>query len=454
MPGSVLVVDDVATKRRATCARLSHACCDVMEAGSGQEALALALSEQPDTILLDVVMPGMDGFETCRRLKADPRTAHLPVIMLTALDDRESRLHGFDCGCDDFLSLPFDSGSLLTRLTRLTRMKRLVDDLRMRPEAPGESPLDLALPDEGRDLRILLAAEDRALAAELAALIEGRFDATCTCVASEAEARDALASGPFDAVIAGPRLQEGRTLRLAAAVRGRAAWRNLVLMLILEPGDSAAEMMATDMDVSDTLTMPPDPGELLARLRGQLRRKRFADQLRRSLSERVEMALTDPLTGLWNRHYSDRRLGELVERAGRLAQPLLVLMLDLDAFKAVNDRHGHAAGDRVLSEFALRLRASTRRDDLLARLGGEEFLVAMPDLPPAAARQVAERLREAVEDTPFSLGRGRGKVALTVSIGMAACRAGESAASLLERADRALYASKRAGRNRVTVAEA
>ena len=121
MPGRILVVDDVATNRLIARAKLIANYYEVIEAESGEQALELAESEQPDLILLDVMMPGIDGFETCERLKRSPATTHIPVVMLTALDQQSDRLRGLDAGADDFLSKPYPDMALLTRVSSLVR---------------------------------------------------------------------------------------------------------------------------------------------------------------------------------------------------------------------------------------------------------------------------------------------------------------------------------------------
>nr|WP_246391213.1 GGDEF domain-containing protein [Limimaricola variabilis] len=173
----------------------------------------------------------------------------------------------------------------------------------------------------------------------------------------------------------------------------------------------------------------------------------------------LEASLTDALTGLWNRRYALPHLARLITEARKRNRPLAVMLLDIDLFKAVNDRHGHAAGDAVLAQVAARLRDGLRPADLIARIGGEEFLVAMPDATLDQARRAAERLRRRIRERPFDIG-GSGQASLqvvTVSVGVAlgpgpAGAAPDMAAeALMRRADTALYAAKRTGRNRVKV---
>jgi two-component system cell cycle response regulator len=220
--------------------------------------------------------------------------------------------------------------------------------------------------------------------------------------------------------------------------------------MVLPEGDSERAAIALDLGASDILYEPVDTQELAIRIRAQLGRKRQADRLRASLRAGLELAARDSLTGLHNRRYALYQLERMIARPGR---GVAVMMLDLDHFKAINDTHGHVAGDEVLRLVSRRLRAQLRSGDLVARIGGEEFLVALPDSDRAAALDCAERLRRAISETPFDIGGG-GSVTVTLSVGLALSPSGsaENPAALIDRADRALYGSKADGRDQVTLA--
>lgn len=454
MPGRILVVDDIATNRLIARAKLTANYYDVIEAEDGERAIELAVREQPDLILLDVMMPGIDGFETCRRLKAGSATAHIPVVMLTALDQRSDRLRGLDAGADDFLSRPYPDMALLTRVSSLVRMKTMIDELRMRHETSRSLGLAAATPVGDEDLSgasVLLCG--RRLD-DAAAMIRERLGCAVAVTTDEETARSAMEARRFDACAIGPGLETGDPLRLASFLRNRQSLRDTAVVMVFPADDLARAHLALEMGVADYLTDPPDPAELTARLRTQIRRKRYSDRLHSTLHETLLLAVTDPLTGLYNRRYADNHLAALVARHQFGRHSLAAMALDLDRFKGINDVHGHAAGDCVLREFARRLGDNVRGMDLVARIGGEEFLVVMPDILPAHARRVAERVRAAVEDMPFRVGDGGPYLPVTVSVGLAFLRPGETGAGLIERADGALYASKNSGRNMVTLAEA
>jgi two-component system cell cycle response regulator len=181
-----------------------------------------------------------------------------------------------------------------------------------------------------------------------------------------------------------------------------------------------------------------------------MRRKRYMDALRYRLDHSLELAITDQLTGLYNRRFVDAQLVPLVQRAQCGGDPVSVTIVDIDHFKRINDTHGHDVGDAVLQEFSVRLASNVRPSDFACRLGGEEFLVIMPRTTGDVACLAAERLRRHICAAPFRAPGLSEPLDVTVSAGVACTEgADDSAEALIKRADEALYEAKRAGRNRV-----
>jgi len=459
MPGRILVVDDIATNRVFARAKLNANYYDVIEAECGEQAIELAQHEQPDLILLDILMPGIDGFETCQRLKADHATSHIPIIMLTALDGQADRLRGLDVGADDFLSKPYQDMALLTRASSLIRMKQMVDELRLRHETSRELGLeDAPSVDSGLNFAdssvLLVSASDERVRSAITQ-IHKRLSCAIEIASGETDARALISSNRFDACVICHELADGDPLRLASLLRSRPETRQTAVMMVFPEDDLGKARLAMEMGVADYLTHPPDFAELAARLTVQLRRKHYSDRLRSSMHDKLVMAVTDPLTGLYNRRYAHGHLDSLITTHHPSGgHGLAAMVLDLDRFKSVNDRFGHGAGDDVLREFARRMRENVRGVDLVSRIGGEEFLVVMPDILPEDAERVAERVRDAVETAGFVLEGVARPLDVTVSIGLAFHRPGETGTILTSRADAALYASKNSGRNMVTLAAA
>jgi two-component system cell cycle response regulator len=449
MTARILVIDDLEANIRLLQARLSAEYYEVLTASDGPSGIAVAAAETPDIILLDVMMPGMDGFTVCRKLKDDPATRHIPVVLVTALDGRSDRVAGLEAGADDFLTKPIDDVMLFARVRSLTRLKAVMDELRER-EASGRRIGVIAGAASrlgGAGGRILVVDDNprqaERIAAELA--IEHR-----PVVETDPEQALIAARGPVDLLIVNAAAKGFDGLRLAAQIRTDEATRNLPLLAIVDFDQRARLIKALEIGVNDLLARPVDPGELCARAKTQIRRKRYTDYLRNNLDQSLELAVTDQLTGLHNRRYMDGQLTALVERAGKGGEPVCLLAVDIDHFKKINDGFGHDAGDDVLREFAVRLASNVRAVDLPVRHGGEEFLVVMPDTRIEDARRIAERLRLHVAGSPFRVMGGAEALDVTISIGVAASLPGETAPEgLLKRADAAMYEAKAAGRNRV-----
>ncbi len=449
MTARVLVVDDIPANLRLLEAKLRAEYFEVALAASGPEALAMTAAWAPDIVLLDVMMPGMDGYEVCRRLKSQPSTGHIPVVMVTALTEQSERVRGLEAGADDFISKPVDTALLFARLRALLRMKQVLDAWRVRAETARELGFDAPpAPNEAfAGARLMLAggSPDEARAVAVAVAADGM---TIDHAPDEASAWDSLQDARHDLAVLCLPLAGGDALRLASRLRAHGDIRELPLLLLAGEDQRQAVLRAFDLGASDHVMRPVDPPELRARVRNQLRRRQYQDLLRRSLDRSLELAVTDSLTGLRNRRYVQRHLDSLL-RTGSAAT---VLLIDVDRFKALNDRHGHAAGDVALKEVASRLREHLRAVDVVARYGGEEFLVVMAGAEEAEAAAVAERLRAAVADTPVMAG----SLALTttVSVGFATTRGPTQVEALIGVADAALYRAKDAGRNRIEAATA
>ncbi|MCK5747459.1 MAG: PleD family two-component system response regulator, partial [Oricola sp.] len=391
MTARVLVVDDLEPNVKLLEAKLRAEYFDVLGAYSGQEALDLAAREKPDIILLDVMMPGMDGFEACRKLKANPETMHIPVVMVTALDQQADRIVGLEAGADDFLTKPVEDLALFARVRSLTRLKMMTDELRAR-YATGK---DLGIvgkidPDmNAGESRIFLIDDNEEQAARMiSALGEDAHQVT-----HESDPEVALArarQGEFDLILVNMSIEAMDPLRLCSSIRSFEETRLTPILAVVRHGDTRKLVRALDIGVNDYVTRPVDKNELTARVTTQLRRKRYVDQLRSSFQVSLEMAVTDQLTGLYNRRYLASHLSAMFDRAYWTGRPLSVMVLDIDHFKTVNDNHGHDVGDRVLREFAERISSSIRGIDLACRYGGEEFLIAMPDTDLSFASVVAE----------------------------------------------------------------
>lgn len=450
MSARILVVDDIEANRRLLKAKLEARYFDVVLAENGLQAIEAAKAELPAIILLDVMMPGLDGYETCRRLKNDPQTAHIPVVMVTALSEVEDRIKGLNAGAEDFLTKPVDDFALMTRIEALMRYNTVADELRGR-EASGVASGSLEtvdLEELKKPASVLVVDENPRSSARVAKRLREEGHSVVTLLESGGLAPDA--GRKAELVVLSLTAETFDPLRICAHFKMHEATRSLSIIVIYDQHDRGRAMKAMELGASDLVSAPVEDQELLARVRTQARRTRYIDILRKRVDHGMELAVIDQLTGLHNRRYMTSQLDRLLSDTSSGPSPIAIMVADIDHFKKVNDTYGHEAGDGVLREVARRLRANTRPTDIVCRHGGEEFMIIMPDTPLETACMAAERIRMAVADSPFEIEGVPFSLDITLSGGVAGyAGGGESAIDLIRKSDDALYRAKAAGRNRV-----
>lgn len=453
MTARVLVVDDVLHNVKLLEAKLRSEYFDVLTAMNGIDALEIIEQELPDIILLDVMMPGMDGFEVCRQVKANPSTEHIPIIMVTALDQPKDRVMGLEAGADDFLTKPIQDLPLFARVRSLVRLKVLMDELRIRNSTgkafSDEAQLENSSSVKFDDAKILLIEDyDR-----VATRIIGYLENTVDTIDLDNVSTGSLSSenlGGYDLFIISLSLKEVDGLRLSSSIRSSELTRHTPILVIIDEGDNNILIQAMELGVSDYVTRPIDGNELVARVKSQIRHKRFADYLRGKMKKNMEMAVTDAVTNLYNRHFLDTHLDNVFSTENEKQANVSLLMLDIDHFKLVNDTYGHASGDEVLEEFSKRISSNIRSIDLAARYGGEEFVVVMPETDSEFALFIAERLRRTISDEPFVISGSEEPINIEVSIGVSITSDDcDTKDKLFSEADKGLYKAKETGRNKV-----
>lgn len=460
MGGRILIIGGAASARIVLKARLSAACYDVTSASDAATGLAIAATGDQNAILIDLDLPDMAAHDLISRLRGIPSLCDVPVIALAATNDALLRIAALRAGADDVLTQAGD-GLLLARLRNLLRHHATLSDLGANA-APVQS-LGFAEGATGFDgqatVTLVMGRGETAmrLRRDLALHLPGRIMAmAATQALNDAAATENPALGTPDVYVIDADTDDAAGgLRLMAELRSRGAGRHAAFCIMRQPGAASQDPMAFDLGASDMIDPSGDPREIALRLDRVLARKRAADRLRASVRDGLRLAVTDPLTGLHNRRYAVSRLSALASAALASGSCMAVMIVDLDRFKRVNDEWGHAAGDAVLVEVARRLSGVLRPGDLLARIGGEEFLIALPDTALPDARRIAERLLAALQETPVALPQDR-RIQITASIGLAVADMGEihrheSVQSVLDRADQALLTAKSCGRNQVNV---
>ncbi len=459
MPNRILVVDDMSLGRIVLRAKLSAACYDSLLAVSGAAALKLARDFRPDLVLMDCSLPDMSGPEVCKALRADPQTAHIPVVLFSSDTGREMRLEALEAGADDVLRKPLDESYLLSRLRALLRKSCTERDY----QSQGKTSLSLDLAHQqvaaSPGARIALVSTDPAgpgMTSELSQKLYHKI-VTLPEMLNPPQPEDLP-----DVLLLAPDVIQMHGLPIISDLRSRALTRDIPIVALM-PGTMRSQRgMALDLGAEEVLQAPFDNLETELRLASVVKRKLWADAMRQALSAELDLATRDPLTALFNRRHGMLHLGRMmIPAAAQDQKRFALLMIDIDNFKSINDNYGHLAGDRVLVEVAQRMNDAIRADDMLARYGGEEFLLTLPGLSARAAQQMGERIRQRIEARTFNVKGIPAPLRVTVSIGIAthdpdASMSGKDhmlhIEALIDQADQALHIAKESGRNRVSMA--
>lgn len=448
MTANILVVDDLEPNVKLLEAKLLGEYYNVLTANSGAKAIELLKDHKVDVILLDVMMPEMDGFETCRKIKANPETNHIPIVMVTALSDVEDRIKGLEAGADEFLTKPINDTPLFARVKSLSRMKTIIDELKLRNKTNaqlGASVIDFN--DNFIDSKILLINDDVVQAKNLTKMMT-KLSPSVEIIHDVAKLEN-LDYVP-DLVVISCQLEHEDPLRISVMLKTKDGWGNTVLMLLAEEENIPMVIKGMDIGINDYFLYPVEENEILARLRTQLRRKKYQDNLRSELEQSVNLSTKDGLTNLFNRRYFDTHIQQMVKKTNESKGLLCLLMLDIDDFKKVNDNYGHQVGDEILKIVASNLKTSFRVTDLIARYGGEEFCVLLGDTRLDDAVLVADRFRERLEAIDVKI-RDDLIIHKTASIGVTQYQYSESIDNFISRADKALYEAKTTGKNKVEI---
>lgn len=468
MAGRILIYDGIAANRIILRCKLSAACYTVVQVDSYAELLQRAMTEPADLVICDLDEAPRRALSLCRTLCGQLASLRVPVI-LTASDPAPAmRIAAFGAGAWALLRKPMQDDLLLATLRQVLRQGHGVTETLRQQSSVAELGLaEPAAPYGVAQGAVALVADDPVLADTAARQLRGRLGAMPiqALTPEQALSRADRMRAPDGYVILSQQQNWQRGLRLISDLQSRAGSRDARILMVFDGmpgpgGDSDSDIaqraaMALDLGADDVLFGNLHLAELAMRLEQQCARKQFVDRLRQALQTGIELAARDPLTGLYNRRYAVPRLDGMLRTAREQGRPLALMALDLDRFKAVNDTKGHGAGDAVLVEVARRLSAALRPRDLIARSGGEEFWIALPDTGAADAATAAQELCRLIRINPVPLPARGGLIRVTVSIGVAVSDPSDTGGTLdhlLTRADTALYAAKADGRDKVTFA--
>jgi two-component system cell cycle response regulator len=453
MAGRILITGHNVEARDVISEMVASVQYDVLVVEPDARLSAVAIGYGPDIVIVAGCAELDRAIEICRRLKSAPDLRYVPVLVASEAGHTAARRSALEAGADELLPLPANEIVLTARLRSIQRLSETSEELRRRQHTAGDFGFAESTPAFSPPGRVAFVAFGEGACTDwkprLGRLLRHRIEIMMPEQALDPEE----GKRPPDVFVLDIAHHGTRALRLIPELRSRAATRRAGILVIVGVGDTEYAAMALDLGANDLIPADFDDAELAVRLRTQVRRKQEADSLRAALDEDLRMAVIDPLTGLYNRRYAMAHLKRLTTRAAETGRNFTIMVADLDHFKAVNDTWGHAGGDAVLIEIARRIKDNLRGNDMVARIGGEEFLIALPDCPLSQARQAGERIREIVGREPVALPSGE-TVPVTMSIGVAvggSARGIDVVSSLIDDADRALYDAKAEGRNQVTL---
>ena len=451
MPGRVLIVDPVITNRVVLKAQLKADFFTVDLASDIVEIRRYFSAAPPDAIILRYEIEEEQGFSTCKELKSNPRFSHVPIILICANIEDSFWDAAFQVGVEEVIPALPDNTMLSCRLGQLIRKKEVIEEFRIRQRTyadigfaeeaiafppPFPHPLTIGCGDA---LRVISGHQNN----RLNKLLKSSFPALHFTNCGKEVCNIAI--------IDEAQLGREEALQRLCELQGAQALNGPKLLYIAGRGADKADSRALELGADDFIVAPYCEAELAARLRRLGWQQHLELRAERQVSDRLRMALRDPLTGLFNRRYALQYLERVMRVGDKEQRSVTVMMLDLDNFKDINDAYGHQTGDRVICGAAKRLGRRLRSADLVARIGGEEFLVVLTDTPDRQSRAIAERMRREINQQPFRAAGGDAELFVSISIGVALANAGQcTPAELIQRADLALYQSKGRGRNQVT----
>jgi two-component system, cell cycle response regulator len=450
----ILIVDDDPLNVKLLASKLPEDQFEPLTAFSGQEALRKTLKDPPDLILLDIMMPEMNGYEVSHWLKTNPATEDIPIILVTALDGTDDKIKGFEAGADEFLNKPVNTIELLARINSLLRLKYYREQLRSRTFSEKGFCGGQATPDPAEEIhppvKILLVEDDDKDARMIQEYFAGESYHLETVNTGEM-AMERVQKEAFDLVLLDVLLPGVDGFEVCQRIKGLHQTQDLQVVLITCLPDLENKIKGVEQGADDYLIKPINGRELKARVKVLVKKKHYIDQLRNNFEQALNSAIYDGLTGLHNQTYFKKFLEMEIKRADRQRYPLGLMIIDIDDFKNINDRFGHLTGDLILKDLAQVIKKNIREVDLSARYGGDEFVVVLPYTDQTETAQIIERIQKAVARYRHSEETLLQQEPMTLSFGIAFFPfQGTTMEELIRKADQTLYRSKQEGKNRYT----
>lgn len=460
MSGRILILDSIATHRIVLKVKLAAAQYIVETCATCAEAEAQIAQKRPDLVLVNLSDPFEDRHAFCTKLRNNTTGSRVAIIGVCVADTARARFTALDAGVDDVLPHQVSDALMQARIRSLLRRRNVGLEWQMRDETSRALGFDEERTDFVQPARVTVVAENPECGTNLVTMLQDtlNFRVNMTCLQNGAVPQgDNRKADLFVIEATLANRSKSALFQLISDIHARDDTREAAKMVVLAKGQQHTAAMLLDLGADDVVFADVSQEEIAIRARALIAHKEQQDRLRDRVRNGLRAAVIDPLTGLYNRRYAEAHLRRIAEQAHASGRSYAMMVVDIDHFKAINDTHGHAVGDLVLKELADRVRTNFRAIDLLARIGGEEFLIAMPNTTTEQAHLAAERMRCLISETPFKSSKSKRDLRVSVSVGVAVdgleSISQTSSDSLFNRADKALYQSKAMGRNMVSISE-
>ena len=447
----ILIVDDEPLNVKLLAAMIPSDQYDTVRVFSGKEALKIVTDLRPDLILMDIMMPDLNGYELTRILKSDPESRDIPIVLVTAFGGADCEIKGLEAGADEFLNKPVNRTELLARTKSLLSLRQYKEQIKARTcsinsitsERKGKN-----LSENDINLPSILIVEDNRIDAKL---IQSYLHAEACQIKIAEDGEEAISCAQqerIDVILLDLILPGINGYQVCSILKEMEGTQNIQIVAITSLSDLDSKLKSIELGVDDYLVKPVNRHILRTRVKSLIKKKALLDKLCNRYEMAVHSAITDKLTGLYNRRFFDYFLDLEVKRSSRQKTSLALLLIDIDNFKRINDTFGHLSGDNVLNKFGKLLKTKIREIDMAARYGGEEFAVVMSNTGLKEAVKIADRIRQSIQAYSFA----KENLTTTVSIGIALYPSdANSLNELIEKSDYALYKAKCNGKNRVYV---